>query len=1541
MKTNFSKSVGRLRGKSWAFLLGLVLSVFAAKATDSLYSNSGTINNANLPNVDATNFVNSGTWNISTSAPYETSHTLNYTNKSKGSMSGSVGWEFDYGPLPLGGRGMSANFFNDSSATIQANDGIIYNPVYAGFLGSYLLVSATNIVNKGTLIAGAHGEIVLTGTNVTLSRSDLEITPIQGPGSSNSGTNFLSDVQVYSLFWGTNNMTLTSSNLWNGTNVLMSGTNLSFLVNGNVFDIPSSSNLTNVPPVDNINYFNIAGTYACGSINIPVQLVPFAPAVGSDSMNITAVVTNIVSMDCSSENTHTNTEPVRIIRQAVFLNIEDPNITGAVRFSPSPNPTNAAQTVAVRLTMTSTNVITLSPQTNSIYLVDTLMSQTNSGLNVNTNFDPYYLCSGPVYRPANYIVERTDLGNYFANGSPGGGLPPANFFTTGLTNYVVSNNVVQVNYAGYAAYIDNLANDRQSGGAVTNLGGRIIINAYNLDLSLAGLVAGGYINIQANNLVGSANAAVSCQNLSYNLGSTNGNLNFTKLASLSIPQLQGNIVAWSATWTNGFAVVITNCSPVVTNETVITGGITNSVTVTNMVPTPITNITEIDFYALIVDASSLSSQVPVTVQNLSLHSTNIVISDSMSVPNSFLLDGQTFTLLVGRYLYLYGSDQNWTYANAPNLRYFTNNGYLYIQNDAHFGDDTAAPYAEFVNNGKIYSGDQTIDSLDIQINNGTDQTFVGDFSATARSIEITGSYVDSANDINLSANTLLIDPTDLYANGALNFNVTNSLSDNGAANSFTCYNGFNLWLLPTNGDLLGSTITSIASLDKEEIDHAWAGNDYGTNWAGSNNVVIGTLVLSAQNPNANNSLDEPLFHFYGTGPSSNAMYVGTLDLSQLTANSADVANMIQIDPGMKIYYHAVNVVPNFTLPPGMSPEEFLQAQVPGMYVVLSTNAPVSITVDAQPANRTPISPLIYGVGGTLNFSDLPENASSNQLADLNFTVNRSGGNTETRYNWQLNAHNHAGDWYFESIDDGNATPGATADTFVTTSKNGGAQPMITISMIGWMPILGSGRSTLWSYSVAKYGAQTDNDSHNGIYSHPDAGNGLASPSDLPITWNTRTDANFQTNSLFQQGYVQHLINHWGSSTNGGVRYYCMDNESSYWYGKHWDVHPIGAKMSEIRTNMLTYASMVKSNDPNALVCGPEEWGWLGYIESGYDQQNSGQHDRSANGGWDYIPWLLNQFHQYSVTNTANTNRLLDYVTVHCYPQEDNGNLYDGGDGGDISTAAQLLRNRSTRQFWDTNYVDQSWINGKIMLIPRLKIWVATNYPGTKIGITEYNWGAESYINGAIAQADILGIFGREGVDLAVRWTTPATNTPTYLAMKMYRNYDGHKSTFGDMSIPMAVPNPDVLSAFCAVRTNDDAMTFMVINKDYNATPISLNITNFTVGGNVQRWQLTDANVINQLNITLTNGVLSDIVPARSITLYVCLTGNSLQVGIKNSAGQLTLRLNGQAGQTYIVQSSTNLVTWQTLYTTNPPSLPITLVVTNTGNHMCFYRIKGP
>jgi len=406
----------------------------------------------------------------------------------------------------------------------------------------------------------------------------------------------------------------------------------------------------------------------------------------------------------------------------------------------------------------------------------------------------------------------------------------------------------------------------------------------------------------------------------------------------------------------------------------------------------------------------------------------------------------------------------------------------------------------------------------------------------------------------------------------------------------------------------------------------------------------------------------------------------------------------------------------------------------------------------------------------------------------------------------------------------------------------------------------------------------------------------------------------------------------------------MDNEHSIWFSTHQDIHPVGPTMQEIYSDIVNYGGMVKSLDPHALVLGPEEWGWNGYFWSGYDQQWAGQHndfnvndfpDRGTNGGMDYMPWLLNQLHLH---DTATGVRTLDYFTLHCYPQENNV----GGSAADSAT--QLVRNACTRQFWDTNYVDPSWINSVIDLIPRMKNWVATYYPGTKIGITEYNWGAEPNIGGATAQADLDGIFGREGLDIATRWTTPDASTPTYLAMKIYRNYDGNKSTFGDTSVLATGPNPDNVAVFGATRSSDGALTVMVVSKYLTGvTPLSVTLSNFTASSTAQVWQLNASNVIAHLPDTaLANNTISTTVPGQSVTLFIVPSKPvaSLVAGPPRADGNFQFLLNGQSGQTWIVQSSPDLISWQNISTNQLVGSQTNIVVPG-GTIRKFYRVRTP
>lgn len=522
---------------------------------------------------------------------------------------------------------------------------------------------------------------------------------------------------------------------------------------------------------------------------------------------------------------------------------------------------------------------------------------------------------------------------------------------------------------------------------------------------------------------------------------------------------------------------------------------------------------------------------------------------------------------------------------------------------------------------------------------------------------------------------------------------------------------------------------------------------------------------------------------------------------------------------------------------------------------MAQNAAVSVSVDAN-ANRHPISAAIYGFAF----------GSTQDLAATNFTMNRSGGNATSMYNWQINATNHASDWYFESILDSPETPGYDGDSFITQTRagNASAQPLLTIPMINYLATLGSGGAMKWSFSIAKYGAQTGSDPYQ-----PDAGNGISAATGNPITGNNPLDANTPNSASIQQAWVQHLIQKWGLSANGGLKYYIMDNEPSLWSSTHRDVHPAPETYQELYNDYVSYASTVRALDPNAMIVGPEEWGWWAMFLSGYDQQNgigaSGS-DYNTHGKMYYYPWLLSQLNAY---RQSSGKQLLNVLSVHYYPQE-------LSNSDDDSTAAQLIRNQSTRVLWDPSYVDPSWLNevginnGIVNLIPTLKSWVTQYYPGLETAITEYNWGDETHLNGATTQADVLGIFGREALDIATRWTVPANPSPTYLAMEIYRNYDGSLSTFGDTSVSATVPNPDLLSSFAAVRSSDGALTVMVINKQQGSTPVTISLANFANAGTAKAYQIasaTQASITSLGNVAIAGNAISLTVPSQSITLF--------------------------------------------------------------------------
>ncbi|HEU4325447.1 MAG TPA: glycoside hydrolase family 44 protein [Roseiflexaceae bacterium] len=419
-------------------------------------------------------------------------------------------------------------------------------------------------------------------------------------------------------------------------------------------------------------------------------------------------------------------------------------------------------------------------------------------------------------------------------------------------------------------------------------------------------------------------------------------------------------------------------------------------------------------------------------------------------------------------------------------------------------------------------------------------------------------------------------------------------------------------------------------------------------------------------------------------------------------------------------------------------------------------------VTISTAGATPISPLIYGMSGA---PPAVQEAVRPTLASW-------GGNPSTRYNWRLgNAWNAARDWEYRNTD--YANPPTAADDFVAEALAGGAEVRLALPALGWVA--------------------ANSDRERCSFPLPGGGCGDADGADCtrpgPVADPARTSVRTDVDAAV--AWVRHL-----RERGLRVRFFAIDNEPELWGITHYDVHPTCTTYAEIRDTYLRYASAVRAAAPEAELLGPVTCCWHFYWNSA-----AGEDDKRANGGQDFLPWFLQQVRAHDERAGVRT---LDVLDIHYYPE----GLYN--DKTDPDTAAHRLR--STRSLWDERYVDESWIGEPVALIPRMRALIDAYYPGTKLGISEWNWGGDQHISGALAIAEVLGIFGREGVYLASYWRSPPPDSPGMFAFQLYGNYDGQGGRFGDQSLPTEVDGSGDLGVFASRETTTGRLKVMFINK---------------------------------------------------------------------------------------------------------------------------------
>ena len=145
----------------------------------------------------------------------------------------------------------------------------------------------------------------------------------------------------------------------------------------------------------------------------------------------------------------------------------------------------------------------------------------------------------------------------------------------------------------------------------------------------------------------------------------------------------------------------------------------------------------------------------------------------------------------------------------------------------------------------------------------------------------------------------------------------------------------------------------------------------------------------------------------------------------------------------------------------------------------------------------------------------------------------------------------------------------------------------------------------------------------------------------------------------------------------------------------------------------------------------------------------------------------------------------------------------------------------------------------------------------------------------------------------------------------------------------------------ATDTNQPAPTlaFSLLNAPSNATLTPLNNTNA-----VFTWRplVSQANTTNPITVRVTNNVTS-LSATNSFTVTVNPLVQPVVSSISVTGGQAKLVAAGAVGPDYSLWASTNLTSWQFLFTSNSPGIPVTLVDTNfSNNSIRFYRIQiGP
>jgi len=493
--------------------------------------------------------------------------------------------------------------------------------------------------------------------------------------------------------------------------------------------------------------------------------------------------------------------------------------------------------------------------------------------------------------------------------------------------------------------------------------------------------------------------------------------------------------------------------------------------------------------------------------------------------------------------------------------------------------------------------------------------------------------------------------------------------------------------------------------------------------------------------------------------------------------------------------------------------------------------------------RKPISPMIYGANQTLTETE-------------NWAARRIGGNRLTGYNWENNASNAGEDWqnssdnYLTWINDiptqNENIPAVVLTHFIDLANSYMDYTIVTLQMAGYVAADKNGTVTAEETAPS--------------YRWDEVKAAKGSPfSQLP---------DLTDHTVYMDELVNLLVGRYGNAASAsGVKAYALDNEPALWPGTHPRIHPEKTGCVELVNRSIEWSQAIKNVDPACEIYGPVLFGLSAYIFlTDYDWN-----DVKGKYKW-FIDYYLAEMKK---AEEANGRRLLDVLDVHWYSDAQGDERI--GNASATSRKDKEARLQAPRTLWDKGYYENSWIGqwfkDYLPLIPVLQKSIDTYYPGTKLAITEFNYGGENDITGGIATADVLGIFGKLGVYAACYWQMQDETAYTSAAYKIYRNYDGSLGTFGDMSVQAATDDKVNSSIYASINGEDPSeLHIIILNKDLdNAANGEIQISGKTAYTSAEVWYFnaqTDQIQSSVVQPQIIDNILEYEIPKSSVCHFV-------------------------------------------------------------------------